>query len=32
MNARRIVLLGAVLLAVAACAKADDPGYQGWVA
>ena len=31
MNARRIALLGAALLALAACSKADDPGYQGWV-
>jgi HlyD family secretion protein len=31
MNARRIILLGAALLALAACAKSEDPGYQGWV-
>jgi HlyD family secretion protein len=31
MNARRIALLGSALLALAACAKAQDPGYQGWV-
>ena len=30
MNARGIVL-AAALLALAACAKSDDPGYQGWV-
>ena len=31
MKARRIALLGAALLALAACSKTDDPGYQGWV-
>ena len=31
MIARRIALLGAALLALAACAKPENPGYQGWV-
>ena len=31
MNAGRVALLGVALLALAACAKAEDPGYQGWV-
>jgi HlyD family secretion protein len=31
MNARRLVLLGLGLLALGACAKSDDPGFQGWV-
>ena len=31
MNVRRVALLGVALLALAACAKTDDPGYQGWV-
>jgi HlyD family secretion protein len=31
MNARYTFLLGAALLALAACAKSQDPGYQGWV-
>jgi HlyD family secretion protein len=31
MNARRALLLGAALLALASCAKSEDPGYQGWV-
>ncbi|MEA2983357.1 MAG: HlyD family secretion protein [Alphaproteobacteria bacterium] len=31
MNARRVILLGAALFALAACAKTEDPGYQGWV-
>jgi len=31
MNARRIALLCAILLALAGCAKSKDPGYQGWV-
>jgi len=31
MNARRIVLLGVALLALTACGKSEDPGYQGWV-
>ncbi len=31
MNTPRIAVLGAALLALAACSKADDPGYQGWV-
>lgn len=35
MNARRMIgrsaLLGAALLALAACAKSEKPGYQGWV-
>jgi HlyD family secretion protein len=30
MNGRAF-LLGAALLALAACAKSEDPGYQGWV-
>ena len=31
MNAHRIALVGAALLALAGCSKAADPGYQGWV-
>jgi HlyD family secretion protein len=31
MNARRIALLGMALLALTACGKSEDPGYQGWV-
>ena len=31
MNARRIALLGIALLALTACSKSEDPGYQGWV-
>ena len=31
MIARRICVLGAVLLMLAACAKPEHPGYQGWV-
>ena len=31
MIARRIALFGAALLALAACAKSEHPGYQGWV-
>ena len=31
MIARRIAILGAALLALAACSKGEDPGYQGWV-
>jgi HlyD family secretion protein len=31
MNARRIALLGIALLALTACGKSEDPGYQGWV-
>ena len=31
MNMGRVALLGITLLALAACAKAEDPGYQGWV-
>jgi HlyD family secretion protein len=31
MNAGRVALLGVALLALAGCAKAEDPGYQGWV-
>ena len=28
---RRIAVLGLALLALVACAKTEDPGYQGWV-
>ena len=31
MSARRIAWFGTALLALAACAKAEDPGYQGWI-
>jgi len=31
MNAHRIALVGAVLLALTACSKSADPGYQGWI-
>jgi len=31
MNVGRVALLGVALLALAACAKTEDPGYQGWV-
>ena len=31
MNVQRVALLGVALLALAACGKTDDPGYQGWV-
>lgn len=31
MNGHHIALLGVGLLALAACSKAGDPGYQGWV-
>jgi HlyD family secretion protein len=31
MIARRIAVLGAAMLALAACSKGEDPGYQGWV-
>jgi HlyD family secretion protein len=31
MNARRVIVLGFAFLALAGCAKTDDPGYQGWV-
>ncbi len=31
MNLRRVALLGVALLALDACAKVEDPGYQGWV-
>jgi HlyD family secretion protein len=31
MNTPRMTVLGAALLALAACSKAEDPGYQGWV-
>ena len=31
MNVGRVALLGVALLALAACAKTNDPGYQGWV-
>ena len=31
MKVHRIALVGAALLALAACSKTADPGYQGWV-
>ena len=31
MNVGRVALLSVALLALAACAKTNDPGYQGWV-
>ena len=31
MNLARFALLGVALLALAHCAKPEDPGYQGWV-
>jgi HlyD family secretion protein len=31
MSVRRIVIACAALLALAACSKREDPGYQGWV-
>src|SRR6185295_1826561 len=31
MNAGRVIVLGVALLALAACAKHEDPGYQGWI-
>jgi HlyD family secretion protein len=31
MTAHRIAFAGAALLALAACSKPADPGYQGWV-
>jgi len=31
MKAHRFAVLGAALLALAACSKAEDTGYQGWV-
>jgi HlyD family secretion protein len=31
MNAPRIALFGMALLALAACSKSEDSGYQGWV-
>jgi HlyD family secretion protein len=31
MSARRIIVACAALLALAACSKGEDPGYQGWV-
>jgi len=31
MNLGRVALLGVALLALADCAKPEDPGFQGWV-
>jgi HlyD family secretion protein len=31
MRAHRIALVGAAMLALAACSKTADPGYQGWI-
>ena len=31
MSARRIFILGAMLLALAACSKSNDRGFQGWI-
>jgi HlyD family secretion protein len=31
MNARHLVLLGAAMLALAACSQGGDHGFQGWV-
>src|SRR6185503_11795544 len=31
MNLRRAGMVCAALLALAACSKGEDPGYQGWV-
>ncbi len=31
MNARHMLVLGAALLALAACSKSEDRGFQGWI-